>query len=228
MGEAVQHAGILYKGGDSGAVFLLIEKEAGLLAFLYVNPEVNAVLDHLHPIRHIAADEAFGQLETLQRANGYVAALIDARRMQQLLQRVGSVMLEALHAQRQTLHDQHVAEAVHDQRGQTVAFGKNHAAGMQIGKGTAVIDGLLYAAENKVAVNRLVMQRHHPQRNLRLGIIERPTEKSSAAGQDVYYVAGCEAALNLPNIAAENPRMTAEHAFLFAGIQNGLCHEIPP
>ena len=222
--ETVQYGLSLDERCNRGAVLLLVEEEARLLAFLDIHPEVDAVLHHLHAVGNCAVHHACQLLQALQAANRHIAALIDALWMHFFHQRVHHILLEALHAQRQALQHQYIAKAVHNQRGQAVALRENQSAGAQVRERAPVIDSFLDTAEDERAVNRLVVQAHDAQGNLALRIVKRLRQEFALTGIHRHDVAGGEIALDARNIAAEHPRMSAVNPFFFAGDENRIGH----
>ena len=156
VGKAVQHAGVLHKGRDGSAVFLLVKEETSLLPFLDVHPEMHAVFHHFNFVRHFAIQQAGYLLHALQLAHRHVAAFPDAHGVQFLHQGVHNILLEALHAKAQNLQDNHIAKGIGDHSGQAVAFSKDEAAGLEIRKMTAVIDSALHTAVNPRGVDAFI------------------------------------------------------------------------
>ena len=225
MAEAVQHARALAQGRDGGAVFLLIEEEAGLLAIFHVHDEAQAVFYHVDRVGHLAIEQAGRLLQALQAAHRHVAALPDAFGMHDLGQVAHNRLLPLLNAQAQRLHDQVVAELVHDQAGQKVALGKDQAAAGRVAEQLAVVPGLLHAAAEEGLIHRLVVRGQHAQGNLALGVVKRPAQVGVVTGNDVHHVARLEAALDPLNVGGEYPRVSGTNAALARLAKYGLGHE---
>ncbi|MCG3121364.1 MAG: hypothetical protein ALAOOOJD_04429 [bacterium] len=113
---------------DPRAVLTLIEKKAGLLAFVNVDFKKQIVLTNLQRRRRLIAGENLRywlQAVFIQRRSG--AAFIDALRLNDILQRGDNLTSKIRHAERADLHDQIVGILVNDQSGQAIAFGIDDA-----------------------------------------------------------------------------------------------------
>ena len=128
MGKAVQHPRVFGERRNRRTVFLLVQKITRLLPLLHIHPETNAILSHLHMVRHLPVQEAGLLPKPFQFTNGYVVTLINSRRVKLLHQRVHNIPFESLHAQTEHLQHDHVAERVRNHSGQAVAFRKNQPA----------------------------------------------------------------------------------------------------
>ena len=142
MAEAVHHARTGGEARDGGAVVLLIEEEARLLAVLKVEPVEYAVLAHRDARgagnARRAIPPAHAQVEALLLADGGVAALEDgAHVLAVLAQHAQGEPVEhlapELHAVGAHLCDQHILVAVDHEARQPVRLGEDHAAAVQIG-----------------------------------------------------------------------------------------------
>ena len=217
MAEAVQHPRAGAQRRDGRAVLLLIEEEAGLLAVLHVHAEDDAVLLHLHQVGHLAAQEARGLLHALQAAHRHVAALPDAHGLDDLHQKIGDHVLDALDAQRQALQHQHVRILIHHQARQEVGFGVDQAAAVRVAELPAVVPSVPDAAGEELAVADFVVAGEDAQGNLALGIVEAPADELSAEVVHVHDVAVFECAVHLLNFRCVDPGMSAANAG-FAGL----------
>ena len=142
MGEAVEHAATAGKARDREAVILLVEEKAGLLAVLHVHAVIDAVLADLrHGARgHVPALErepALPLLHTLKGADGRVVALENAVDHNAVLgenldEQREQHLLDALHADGESLRDEQVFKAVHRQAGEAVRLPEDHPAAAEV------------------------------------------------------------------------------------------------
>ena len=95
---------------------------------------------------------------------------------------------------------------------------------LNVGKGAAVINGFLHAAEDKRPVHRLVLQRHDAQGDLGFGIVNGHGQETAVGSGDTYGVAGLGIALLAGDIAAENPGMAAPYPLFLTGQKNNIFH----
>ena len=224
MAEAVQHPRAPAQRRDGRAVLLLIEEEARLLAVLHVHEEAHAVFRHLHPVGHLAAQQAGGLLHALQPSHGNVAALPDARGLNDLHQQIAEHVLDALNAQRQRLHHQHRAELVHHQSGQKVGLGIDQPAGLGIAQELSILPRVADAPFKERPVAGLVIARQNAQADLGLGIVKAPADKLAAKIAHVHDVAVFERAVHLLDLRRVNPRMSSAHPGLPGLSQSDLSH----
>ena len=225
--EAVQHPHARHKRRDGGAVFLLVEEKARLLALLDIHQKAHAVFLHLHAIRHLAKEQARLLAQALQLAHGHVVSLVHAARRKLLHQRVHDIALEPLHAKAENLQHDHVAELVRDHSGQAVALGEDQAAAVQVRKAAAVVQRAMDPPADERRVDGLVPPGEDAQADLRARIVHRHGQKPARRGEHPDGQAVRRAVLAL-DIASEYPGMPAEHALLAAPAQVNIHAKKPP
>ncbi len=115
-------------------------------------------------------------------------------------------MLVALGSLAERLHNEVIAVAVDDQRRQQIAFAVDHAEGFRVFDNEfAIGNGLLKALGEKCAVDRHVLARQQPDRDLRFVAIESaPVEAPALVGQPHH---GARLGLRGANVAAINPQV---------------------
>src|SRR5688500_90017 len=123
IAEAVEHRATGGEAAHSLAVFALVEEEAGLLALLDVDAEVQAVLDDGAARRlAVSPDKADPLRKLLELAHFGVRALEDRLAGGELGQEIEDRLAPALHAGGEELRHQHVGVAIDDQAGQPVGL----------------------------------------------------------------------------------------------------------
>ena len=105
-----------------GAVGAMVEKPAGLLPAQHVDPEADAVFLDFHPARQFAAADPRVFLQALQLAQAGGVLQHDGAGREAFFQGGEDHRLQPLHAKGVGLQRQHVAEAIHHQARQAVAF----------------------------------------------------------------------------------------------------------
>ena len=86
-----------------------------------------------------------------------------------------------VHALVERLHHEVIAVAIHNERGQQVGFGVNHAIGIGIAdEGLAMRFGCAQAAKVEIAIDLLNLTGQHAQSDLRRGTVVRRAQRTAA------------------------------------------------
>ena len=146
---------------DRPPVVLLIQEEAGLLAVFHIYNIADAVLGDQYFGIEGFCEEAFFTRHAFQLTDLGVAALIDAAHFDPVLserlhQSCQNVSLEAVDAERQGFHDQHVFIFIDGQTGQEIRFAKQKAAAGRVDHFLSVLPRALHALCQKRGRHGLV------------------------------------------------------------------------
>ena len=134
---------------DGGPVVFLIQEKAGFLAVLYINQIFHAVLLDLYAGIEGLRKKAFEAFHAFLEADLGVAALIDAAHLDAVFgknpaQNIQDQRLEAINAERQGFHHQHVGKLVHHQAGKPVRLSEDDPAASRIHGPLPVFPGVPY------------------------------------------------------------------------------------
>ena len=224
VAEAVEHFAPCGERAHALAVFALVEKEAGLLALLDVDPEIQPVFDDRAARRGaVAAHEARARLEAFELARLGIGALVDRLAAGELGERIEDRIAPALDAGGEKLGDQHVGIAVDDQAGQAVRFRVHQAQRIRVlGGGQALAHGK--RAHYPVAEERGIdllgrIEGPDPRADLRRGAVRRarPCFPGSVAHLD--GIAALRLVGDALDRAGKDPRMAAAQRFLAPGFE---------
>jgi hypothetical protein len=126
-----------------------------------------------------------------------------------------------LHAEREHLHREHVAVAVHHETGQLVGLAIDHAHG-----GLARVDGLaqalraLQALHEERGVHLVAAAGQEPRADQAVAIHVRPAQERTTVVHDVDDAAVLDAPLPRVHLVGEDPRVAAAHAAILAAAQD--------
>ncbi len=219
VAEAVEH---FASGGELAhtmAVLPLVEEEAGLLALLDVDAEVEAVFDD-RATRGlaVAAHEARARLEPFQLARLGVRALVDRLAAGELGERVEDRIAPALDAGSEELRHQHVGVAVDDEARQSVGFGMDQAhrvavlrRGQRLAYGERAQHAI--AEERRVDLFRRI-EGPHARADLRGGAVGSARNHLPGARAHIDCVAGLRTAAHALDRAGEKPWVATAQRFL--------------
>ena len=145
-------------------------------------------------------------------ADGDVVARDDAVGVEDLFEAGRDFGFGGVHALVERLHDEVIAVAIDDQRGEQVGFAVDDAVGVAIvDHGAAVLFGGAEAAQKEIAADLFDLPREHAQGDLRRGTVVRGAERASARVGDLDGLAGL-GAIAIGDVAGEDPRVAAGDA----------------
>ena len=220
-GEAVQHL----RAGQSGdevrhalVIDLLVEVETRLLPAKQVRLELQAIELDRHRAFERAGYYAVRVGQPLELARGHFVALHDGARRKQLLQRRQDHRLALVHAERRSLHHQHVLELVHDQPAQKIALRVDDAEGSGAGQVTLPHrQRRADALHKELLVHLHALRREPADVDAGLGVEEADSQKPLAMVFDLDHFAVGDSSGHAEDGSAVNPRVAAENAVGLAG-----------
>src|SRR5439155_14931897 len=177
------------------AVFRLIEEGPRLLAFEQVGGERDLAFEEFDRTGRVAAQHALALREALVCADADVVALDDRARVDELLQKVGEEVATRVGGFDQGLHAEAVGVAIDDQAGEEIGLAVDEAscaAALRIRHDrVAQPFRLRQAAREESVVDRFVLAREQPHRDLALRAVEGLADEPAAfVGEPDHFSAG--------------------------------------
>src|SRR5206468_6180677 len=128
---------------------------------------------------------------------------------------------------RQTLHDQYVGVAIHDETRQAIRLAMDQAAGVAR-KGAACGAGMLDTAAKEGRVDGLArIECPHASANLRCGAERRTREKCAIVGENIDRVTAFGRSGDFRDRTRENPGMALLERLLATWLEDQLRHDGP-
>src|SRR5262249_16912862 len=229
VAEAVEHLAARGELAHALPVLALIEEEAGLLALLDVDAEVEPVLDDRAARRvAVAAREADAGGQRLELAHLGVGALEDRLRRGELRERVEDRVAPALDARGEELRHQHVRVAVDDQAGQAVGLAVHQAQRVGVApcrQRLAQRERALDAPAEESRVHFLArVEGPHASADLRLRAVRGAPVRFPGSVLDLHRIARAGLARYLFDRAGEEPGMAPPQGLLAPLLEDEDAH----
>ena len=235
MGETVQHFCIPAEALYGQTVVFLVQEESGLLAVLHIYQVADAVFCDLYFCVKGFADKAFDAFHPFLQPDFGIAAFVDAADVDAVVgkdffQDRQDRQFQAVDAQGQGLHHQHVGKFIHHQSGEEVRLSEQEPAAAGIAGRLAVVPGRLDAFCEKCLVDHMLFSTgHKADPDLGVGVDEAVAHKIPVKVLDRYQVSVFKIAGDRADLVVIYPQAASFDGAAFSLFQCDGCmvHENP-